>query len=87
LPDDDVPQYTAVFVGSDGRIWLRLWPPVGELERTDFAVLDTAGTLEAFVTIPVEFSTDVPPFFGGSVIIGVHTDPRTGVQSVVSAVL
>ena len=86
LPDH-VPQYTAVFVGSDERIWLRLWPPVGELERTDFAVLDTAGTLEAFVTIPVEFSTDVPPFFGGSVIIGVQTDPRTGVQSVVSAVL
>jgi hypothetical protein len=86
LPDH-VPQYTALFVGSDDRIWVRLWPAAGELERTDFAVLDTAGTFEAFVTIPVDLSTDIPPFFGDSVIIGVHTDPRTGVQSVVSAVL
>jgi hypothetical protein len=80
-----LPDYISVYAAADGRVWVQLWPQATEGARTDFAVFEPSGALEGLVTVPVDLSSDVAPYFGSGRIVGVTVDEITGVQSIVAA--
>ena len=78
-----LPHFISVHVGSSDRIWVERWGLEGGSESSYFDVLEYDGSYAGTVVVPVPLLNDPPPFFGDDVVIGVTTDPETGVHSVV----
>ena len=79
---ETLPHFISVHVGSSDRIWVERWGFEGAAESSHFDVLEYDGSYAGTVVVPVPLLNDPPPYFGDDVVIGVTTDPETGVHSV-----
>lgn len=70
------PLYAAVYVGSEGKVWVRRWIPVG-LSRTIFDVFDRDGTFRVSVVLPETVLVEPTPVLSLSGIVAVVRDPLT----------
>lgn len=78
-----LPSFLSVHLSADGFVWVERWPPGGQGEHRYFDVLDRSGHLRRVVILPAPLETDPPPFFAADAVVGVTTDPETGVDRVV----
>jgi hypothetical protein len=79
----NLPPVLGLYVGADGSIWVERWPAEGEGDSRTFDILEMDGSFRARVVLRAPLSRDPPPFFGSRYVVGVVTDPETGVQRVV----
>lgn len=80
---DSLPGFVGVHVGASDRFWVERWPPEGMGSSRYYDVLEYDGRYAGTVVAPEPLLADPPPFFGEDVIVGVVTDPVTGVHTVV----
>jgi hypothetical protein len=82
LPET-LPALTAIHVAMDGAIWVEQWPWEGRGSSRFYDVISPDGQLRARVSLEAPLAQDPPPFFGARFVVGVVTDPDTGVERVV----
>lgn len=77
-----LPAILDLLVAADGTIWVRRYPPESAEGDSFFDVFGDDGELLATVRVPTMLSTMVSPFVSDSLIVGVVTEPGTGVDQV-----
>ncbi len=70
------PAYQAVYVGVDGAVWVRRWPPAAG-DQTVFDVFTRAGEFRHTVVLDRAILVEPTPFLSESAVIGVTRDPLT----------
>jgi hypothetical protein len=78
-----LPALIALHVAIDGAIWVEQWPLEGRGSSRFYDVISPDGRLRARVSLDAPLAQDPPPFFGARFVVGVVTDPDTGVERVV----
>lgn len=82
LPDF-LPMVLAVRMDMAGRIWVERWPPEGSPAVRAYDVYDGSGRHLTAVRLRAPLLAEPPPFFGRSAVVGVVSDPESGVHRVV----
>ena len=70
------PAYQAVYVGVDGAVWVRRWPPATG-DQTVFDVFTREGEFQHTVVLNRSILVEPTPFLSESAVIGVTRDPFT----------
>jgi hypothetical protein len=78
-----LPALIAAHVATDGALWIEQWPQEGESDWRSYDVFGADGQLRRRVVLAAPLENDPPPFFGARYVVGVVTDPDTGVETVV----